>query len=105
MRNVEFFSYGIQLGSQGLTYGWRRTELLGGLFNGLFLVSMSIFVFLESIPKFIQPEGSTAQGKAFPNVSDVNTDGDLQFMIVSSVGIVLNVIGTILFSIHGGGHG
>ena len=79
--------------------------MLGGLFNGLFLVSMSIFVFLESIPKFIQPEGSKLQRKAFPHVSDVNTDGDLQFMIVSSVGIVINVVGTILFSIHGGGHG
>ena len=41
---------------EGLTYGWRRTELLGGLFNGLFLVSMAIFVVLQAIPKFISPE-------------------------------------------------
>ena len=37
-----------------LTYGWRRTELLGGLFNGMFLLSMSLFVALQAIPDFIQ---------------------------------------------------
>ncbi len=36
-----------------LTYGWKRTELLGGLFNGLFLLSMGLFVALQSVPDFI----------------------------------------------------
>jgi hypothetical protein len=33
------------------------------------------------------------------------SDGDIQFIIIAGVGIVINVVGTILFSIHGGGHG
>ncbi len=38
-------------------YGWRRTELLGGLCNGMFLLSMGVFVVLQAIPEIISPTG------------------------------------------------
>ena len=47
--------YPAQDHSDSMTYGWKRTELLGGLFNGLFLLSMSVFIFLQAIPSFVSP--------------------------------------------------
>jgi Co/Zn/Cd efflux system component len=42
--------------SNEMSYGWARTEILGGLTNGCFLLSLCLYVVLESIPKFIRPE-------------------------------------------------
>lgn len=39
-----------------MSYGWVRTEILGGLINACFLLSLCLYVTLESVPKFIQPE-------------------------------------------------
>ena len=39
-----------------MTFGWRRTELLGGLSNGLFLLAISTMILLEAIPKMVYPE-------------------------------------------------
>lgn len=39
-----------------MSYGWARTEILGGLTNGCFLLSLCLYVILEAIPKFIEPE-------------------------------------------------
>lgn len=39
-----------------MSYGWVRSEILGGLTNGCFLLSLCLYVALEAIPKFIQPE-------------------------------------------------
>jgi divalent metal cation (Fe/Co/Zn/Cd) transporter len=46
-----------------MSYGWRRTELLGGLSNGLFLLSMSTFIFLQAIPSFISPPSGKEKKK------------------------------------------
>ena len=53
-----------------MTYGWRRTETLGGLYNGLFLLAMSVFVVLQSIPDFIHPiaDGKTLVSNMMNNV-------------------------------------
>jgi zinc transporter 1 len=42
--------------SQEMSYGWARTEILGGLTNGCFLLSLCLYVALECIPKFIDPK-------------------------------------------------
>jgi cation diffusion facilitator family transporter len=34
------------------SYGYARTELLGALVNGCFLLSLALYVFLEAIPRF-----------------------------------------------------
>lgn len=46
-----------------MSYGWRRTELLGGLSNGLFLLSMSTFIFLQAIPSFISPPSGKGENE------------------------------------------
>ena len=85
--------------SDSMTYGWKRTELLGGLFNGLFLLSMSVFIFLQAIPSFVSPP------------EDVTHDNALWFVAVAGSGIVFNVIGVFAFlgtghaHSHGGGGG
>lgn len=78
----------LRTGATALTYGWRRTELLGGLFNGLFLVSMAVFVLLQSIPDLIRPRV-------------IENTGSLEFIVVSGVGMFFNVVGTFMFSGHG----
>lgn len=53
-----FTAHRCQAKTDRMTYGWKRSEVLGGLFNGTFLLSMCMFVVLEAIPRFISPEGS-----------------------------------------------
>lgn len=75
------------------TYGWARTELLGALVNGCFLLSLSLYITLEAIPKFISPE------------IDVDVQSNkLIFVIGSGVGVGLNVFGAIVFLVTGKGH-
>eukprot|EP01096_Ripella_sp_DP13-Kostka_P003713 TRINITY_DN1555_c0_g1_i2.p1 TRINITY_DN1555_c0_g1~~TRINITY_DN1555_c0_g1_i2.p1 ORF type:complete len:449 (+),score=179.73 TRINITY_DN1555_c0_g1_i2:66-1412(+) len=88
-----------------MSYGWARTELLGALTNGMFLLSLSLYIGLEAIPAFIDPQ--TVNG-------DSNTQG-LVFIIVAAGGLAINTIGTVIFAVtgqahghshsHGGGHG
>ncbi len=42
--------------SMQYSYGFARTELLGALVNGCFLLSLGFYVLLEAIPKFIRPD-------------------------------------------------
>jgi len=72
-----------------MSYGWGRAEILGGLTNGCFLLSLCLYVVLEAIPKFIEP----------PPI-----EGGLWFMIIAGVGLFINTLGTIVFSITGQGH-
>jgi zinc transporter 1 len=76
--------------SQDMSYGWARTEVLGGLTNGCFLLSLCLYVSLECIPKFIKPE-PIESGKIF--------------MITAGVGLSVNIIGTVVFCITGQNHG
>jgi len=71
------------------TYGWKRTEVLGGLTNGVFLLSLSLYIVLESIPRLVNPEA---------------IDQGLPFIGVASVGLGINTLGTIIFGLVGGGH-
>ncbi|KAK5584611.1 hypothetical protein RB653_006225 [Dictyostelium firmibasis] len=81
-----------------MSYGWARAEILGGLTNGCFLLSMSLYVALEAIPRFIKPEPM---------------ESGLIFMIVAGSGLAINILGTIVFACtgmshahsHGGGGG
>ena len=60
--------------SMQYSYGFARTELLGALVNGCFLLSLGFYVLLEAIPKFIFPE----------KVEDVGW----YFIIGASIGLV-----------------
>lgn len=49
--------------SDQMSYGWVRSEILGGLTNGCFLLSLCLYVALESIPRFIEPPGILASSR------------------------------------------
>jgi len=76
--------------TDAMSYGWARSEILGGLTNGCFLLSLVLYVILESITKFIRPK---------------EIESGILFIVISGTGLAINTIGTIVFSITGVEHG
>ncbi|MBN3315216.1 ZNT5 protein, partial [Atractosteus spatula] len=70
------------------SYGYGRVEILSGFINGLFLMVIAFFVFMESITRVIDPP-------------DINTD---MLTPVSVGGLIVNLIGICAFS-HAHSHG
>jgi len=91
---VAFISIQLSRGAHtdNKTYGWVRAEVLGGLTNGVFLVAVCIFICLEAIQRFVQPEV---------------VDNPLVIVYVGAGGLAVNLIGMVLFASHRsmGGHG
>ncbi|ESP05676.1 hypothetical protein LOTGIDRAFT_103228 [Lottia gigantea] len=76
------------------SYGFDRVEVLSGFINGLFLVVIAIFVFSEAVGRLFEPP-------------EISTE---RLLIVSVLGLLVNLIGIFAFSgshghSHGGGHG
>lgn len=69
--------------SQTHTYGWQRAEVVGAFANGVFLIAVVFFIILDAIERFIEP----------PVISD-----PLLVIIIGVVGLVVNLIGLVLFS-------
>ncbi|WBW74243.1 ER zinc importer, CDF family, Zhf1 [Schizosaccharomyces osmophilus] len=72
------------------TYGWQRAEILGALANGVFLIALCMFIFLEAIQRFIEP----------PSVTNPTL-----MLFVGSMGLISNIIGMFLFHDHSHAHG
>uniref|UniRef100_A0A673N9L5 Zinc transporter n=1 Tax=Sinocyclocheilus rhinocerous TaxID=307959 RepID=A0A673N9L5_9TELE len=70
------------------SYGYGRVEILSGVINGLFLMVIAFFVFVESVTRLIDP----------PNI---NTD---MLTPVSVGGLLVNLVGICAFS-HAHSHG
>uniref|UniRef100_A0A667Y2A8 Zinc transporter n=1 Tax=Myripristis murdjan TaxID=586833 RepID=A0A667Y2A8_9TELE len=70
------------------SYGYGRVEILSGFINGLFLMVIAFFVFVESITRLVDP----------PNI---NTD---MLTPVSVGGLLVNLVGICAFS-HAHSHG
>lgn len=77
------------------TYGFGRYEVLSGYVNGIFLLFIGFFVFLEAVERIFTPQ-------------DIESDN---LILVSVLGFVVNLIGLFFFHDHhghshgGGGHG
>ncbi|PRP83132.1 hypothetical protein PROFUN_09811 [Planoprotostelium fungivorum] len=69
--------------SHSMSYGWARSETLGALTNGMFLLSLCLYVILQTIPRFISPEPVT---------------DSLMFIIVAAAGLLINTFGTAIFA-------
>jgi zinc transporter 1 len=39
------------------SYGWIRAEPIGALVNGVFLLSLSFYIIIESFQRFVTPPG------------------------------------------------
>ena len=77
------------------TYGYGRFEILSGYINGIFLVFVAFFVFVESVERLFEE-------------TEIESDS---LLVVSILGFIVNMIGIIFFhdTSHGGhghcGHG
>lgn len=68
-----------------MTFGWTRMEPFGGLCNGAFLLAVCISIFCSAMQRFI-------------HVPEI--DKPLLFIIVGSVGFVINLSGIFIFHDH-----
>lgn len=73
-----------------MSYGWARSEVLGGLTNGCFLFALCVYIVLETIPRLISP-------------TDVD-DPDV-LIWTAAIGVIINTIGSIAFAVTGISHG
>lgn len=76
--------------SPGKSYGWKRAEIVGAFANGVFLLSICFFILLEATQRFITPTGIEQPWIVFG---------------VGVAGLIINVIGVLMFCAHGHGHG
>jgi len=72
------------------TFGWARAEVLGALVNAVFLVALCFSITVESLKRFYEPE-------------EIH-DPEL-ILWVGVGGLVVNLLGLVLFHEHGSGHG
>ena len=72
------------------TFGWVRAEVLGALVNSVFLAALCFTILIESFKRFAIPE-QVVQPKIV--------------LIVGAIGLLVNIVGLLIFHQHGGGHG
>jgi len=70
------------------TYGYVRAEVLAGFINGLFLLFISFFIFSEAVERLVEP----------PEVKHE------RLLVVSVLGLVVNLVGIFVFQHGGHGH-
>lgn len=72
------------------TFGWQRAEVLGALVNSVFLIALCFSILVESLKRIVETEA----------IHD-----PFLVLIVGSIGLLINVIGLIIFHRHGHSHG
>ncbi|GFG26776.1 metal ion resistance protein/transporter (Zrc1), putative [Aspergillus udagawae] len=68
-----------------LSFGWQRAQLLGAFFNGVFLLSLGISIFLQSIDRFVSLE---------------RIENPKLVLIIGCVGLALNLISGLFLHEH-----
>ncbi|ELP92208.1 zinc homeostasis factor, putative [Entamoeba invadens IP1] len=71
--------------SPNYSYGYFRAEILGALTNGIFLLSVGLFIFLEAVERFIQIQVITSP---------------VVMLVVAILGLLVNVGAMFLFHDH-----
>ncbi|KAL7675091.1 hypothetical protein ACOME3_001361 [Neoechinorhynchus agilis] len=71
------------------TFGWIRTEIVGALVNAVILLTLCFTIFTDALRRFIEPEEITDADKV---------------LIVGGIGLVINVIGMVMFASGASGH-
>ncbi|ELP87602.1 metal tolerance protein, putative [Entamoeba invadens IP1] len=71
--------------SPNYSYGYVRAEILGALTNGIFLLSVGLFIFLEAVERFIQIQVITSP---------------VVMLVVAILGLLVNVGAMFLFHDH-----
>ncbi|XP_067129686.1 proton-coupled zinc antiporter SLC30A1-like [Centruroides vittatus] len=71
------------------TFGWARAEILGALVNAVFLLALCFSIFVEALKRFADPE----------LISE-----PVLILYVGSFGLLVNLVGLLLFRDHGHAH-
>lgn len=71
------------------SYGYGRVQVLSGFVNAVFLMFIAFFVLMESIERFLEPQ-------------EIKTE---RLLLVSTLGLCVNLIGVFAFHSHSHGHG
>lgn len=74
--------------TESKTFGYKRYEILAALLNGIVLVVIAVFIFKEAIYRLYAPQVVIGKG----------------MMIISSIGLIVNVIVAIVLHSHGSTH-
>ncbi|MDH3974844.1 MAG: cation diffusion facilitator family transporter [Deltaproteobacteria bacterium] len=80
-------------GSKAYTYGFRRFSLLGALMSTILLLTSSLYVLSEAIPRLINPEHSHAEGMMFLALIGIAVNGYAMFKLVGEKGVNARTIG------------
>lgn len=83
-------------GSEEMSFGWRRAEVVGAFANGCFLLAVSFTIALDAIEKLLGVAGDSHAALA-KNAFSV--------MVVGLAGVTINLFGMCVFGGHGHSHG
>lgn len=75
------------------TYGWIRSEVIGGLINSVFLLAMCFNILIEVIEKVIDMTTGELENSKLAGEIDL-------VLIVAGVGLLVNLISLVLFHQH-----
>lgn len=78
------FKFGEKLADYSKTYGYKRFEILAAVFNGVTLVLISVFIFYESIQRFMNPPEVASGG----------------MLLIAIIGLLINLL-TAWILMHG----
>ena len=70
------------------TFGYVRAEVIGSLINSIFLLASCFFISLSAIERFFEYEDTDIGNQL------------LELTIVAAIGLIINIIGIVLFSDH-----
>ncbi|MEG0437652.1 MAG: cation diffusion facilitator family transporter [Solibacillus sp.] len=70
------FTLGERAANHSKTYGYKRFEVLAAFFNGVTLILIALFIFVEAIDRFANPP-------------EVATTG---MLVISSIGLAVNIL-------------
>lgn len=70
------FKFGEKLADYSKTYGYKRFEILAAVFNGVTLVLISVFIFYESIQRFMNPPEVASGG----------------MLLIAIIGLLINLL-------------
>lgn len=79
--------------TDAFTYGLSRAQVLGGLVNGIFLLSVTFMLSVEVAMKFVHAD----------ELKDIDGHG-LDITYVGAAGLAVNIVGMVLLGEHGHSH-
>jgi len=80
-------------GSKSYTYGFKRFSLLGALISTILLLTSSLYILSEAIPRIINPEPSHAGGMMLLAFFGIAVNGYAMLKLVGEKGVNARTIG------------